>query len=82
MKLKRTYNLLIQGIVLLPAILFLTGCAAKKPLAESPETGLTLSYKLPPETGLCYVMKSDIVQSADFLGQTINGDIRQVLTFN
>ena len=45
MKSIQTSSLLIISIFFLPVFFFLTGCAAKKPLAESPETGLTLLYK-------------------------------------
>ncbi len=82
MKSKQISTFLTLVLLLLPLIFFLAGCAAKKPLAESPETGLTLLYRLPPETGLYYVSESDIVQSVDFQGQAMVADIKQVMTFN
>jgi hypothetical protein len=81
MKSKHTSSLLTKAILFLPVIFFLASCAAKKPLAERPETGLTLSYKLPPETGLYYVSQSDINQAMEFQGQSLSADIEQVMTF-
>lgn len=81
MKLKQTRNLLKQALLLLPLIFCLGSCAVKKPLAESPETGLNLAYKLPQGTGFYYFMKSDIGQSMEIQGQSIGADIEQVLGF-
>lgn len=82
MKSRQTRNLLVEAILFLPVIFFLTGCAAKKPLVESPETGLTLLYKLPPEAGLKYRMESDINQTMEIQGQSIGADIEQIMAFD
>jgi len=82
MKSKQTSNLLTQAFLLLPVIFFLTGCAAKKPLAESPETGLTLSYTLPREAGLYYRSESYIKQTMEIQGQSIGADIEQIMAFD
>jgi hypothetical protein len=82
MKINRTGSLLTHAMIFLPVIFSLAGCAAKKPLAESPETGLTLSYKLPQETGLYYISKSDINQTMEIQGQSISADIEQVMAFD
>jgi len=79
---KRIRNAMTMAIFFLPVVFFLAGCAAKKPLAESPETGLTLSYKLPPETGLFYRSESDINQTMEIQGQSIGADIEQILAFD
>jgi len=81
MKSIQTSSLLIISIFFFPVFFFLTGCAAKKPLAESPETGLTLLYKLPPESGIYYRLESDINQSMEIQGQSIGADIEQIMVF-
>lgn len=70
-----------QSLLLLPMIFYLGGCAAKKPLAESPETGLTLTYKLPQKAGLYYLTENNIGQSMEIQGQSIGADIEQILGF-
>lgn len=79
---KRTRNAITMAIFFLPVIFFLAGCAAKKPLAESPETGLTLSYTLPREAGLYYRSESYIKQTMEIQGQSIGADIEQIMAFD
>lgn len=68
--------------VIITAVFLLDGCAAKKTLTESPETGINLTYKLPADPGLYYISKSDIKQEMDLQGQAINANIEQTLSFD
>ena len=73
---------MILSLVCITLIYLVSGCAAKKTLTESPETGLTLIYKLPAESGVYYTSRSDIKQGMEIQGQSIGADIEQVLAFD
>ena len=68
--------------IILTVVFLLAGCAAKKTLTESPETGITLAYKLPSDPGLYYTSKSDIKQEMNIQGQAISANIEQTLSFD
>ena len=77
---KLVQKILILLVVSIPVIL-MPGCAAKKTIAESPETGITLKYKLPGDPGLYYTTRSDIKQEMNIQGQVIGANIEQVMAF-
>ena len=71
-------------LVIVPVLLialFLSGCGAQRQLAESPETGITLQYKMPADPGVIYKSSTNIKQSMELQGQVIDSDIESELDF-
>jgi len=61
----------VLGIVVL-AVAFLAGCAAKKPFWGDPETGLIFQYRISSGQVLTYESNSMDVQSMEMMGQAVD----------
>jgi hypothetical protein len=71
MKTQKLNHFVLLGIIVCIVSLVGQGCASKKEIWGSPETGLILKYKAPEKERLSYQKLSDFTQRMDISGQEI-----------